>query len=177
MILNKVDLAGPEQVQKVRSWIDGHFSRLRIVETSYCNVPLEILLSVGRFDPARTNVTTTTTAATIRRPSARGVTRPTGRCHWKHCERRLASCRETSIEPKELSALRMRPSIAWSCKPSANGLRYRLRTIGADSSRALVRLQSASTVRCMTRHYAKRLTAAFNPIVRFESFSGNPQLS
>jgi G3E family GTPase len=144
MILNKVDLAGPEQVQKVRSWIDGRFSRLRIVETSYCNVPPEILLSVGRFDLARTNVTTT--AATIRRPSARGVTRPTGRCHWKYFERRLASCRETSIEPKELSTLRMSPSVAWSCKPSANELRYRLRTIGADSSRALVWLQSASTV-------------------------------
>src|SRR5208282_4305984 len=94
MILNKVDLAGAEQVKKVRAWIDDHFTRLRMVETSYCDVPPEIVLSVGRFDPARTNVTTTTTAATIRRPSARGVTRPTGRCHWKHCERRLASCRE-----------------------------------------------------------------------------------
>jgi G3E family GTPase len=53
MILNKTDLAGAEQVKKVRAWIDGHFSRLRIVETSHCDVPLEILLSVGRFDPAR----------------------------------------------------------------------------------------------------------------------------
>src|SRR5271155_3679216 len=53
MILNKADLAGPEQVKKVRAWIDDHFSRLRIVETSYCDVPLEILLSVGRFDPAQ----------------------------------------------------------------------------------------------------------------------------
>ena len=25
MIINKVDLAGPEQVKKVRAWIDGHF--------------------------------------------------------------------------------------------------------------------------------------------------------
>jgi G3E family GTPase len=56
MILNKVDLAGPEQVKKVRACIDGHFSRLRIVETSYCDVPLEILLSVGRFDPARSDL-------------------------------------------------------------------------------------------------------------------------
>jgi G3E family GTPase len=56
MILNKVDLAGPEQVKKVRAWIDDHFDRLRIVETSYCNVPLEILLSVGRFDPARSEL-------------------------------------------------------------------------------------------------------------------------
>jgi G3E family GTPase len=56
MILNKADLAGVEQVKKVRAWIDDHFSRLRIVETSYCNVPLEILLSVGRFDPARSGL-------------------------------------------------------------------------------------------------------------------------
>jgi G3E family GTPase len=52
MILNKTDLAGPEQVRKVRAWTDDHFNGLRIVETSYCDVPLEILLSIGRFDPA-----------------------------------------------------------------------------------------------------------------------------
>jgi len=53
LILNKVGLAGPEQVGKVRAWLDGHFNRLRIVETDYCEVPYEILLGVGRFDPAR----------------------------------------------------------------------------------------------------------------------------
>jgi CobW/HypB/UreG, nucleotide-binding domain len=53
LILNKVDLAGPEQVAKVRAWLDEHFNRLRIVETNYCEVPCEILLGVGRFDPAR----------------------------------------------------------------------------------------------------------------------------
>jgi G3E family GTPase len=53
LILNKVDLAGPDQVQKVRAWLNAHFNRLRIVETNYCEVPNEILLGVGRFDPAR----------------------------------------------------------------------------------------------------------------------------
>jgi G3E family GTPase len=53
LILNKVDLAGPEQVRKVRDWLDAHFNRLRIVETNYCDVPDEILLGVGRFDPVR----------------------------------------------------------------------------------------------------------------------------
>jgi G3E family GTPase len=53
LILNKADLAGLEQVAKVRAWLDQHFSRLRIVETNYCEVPSEILLGVGRFDPAR----------------------------------------------------------------------------------------------------------------------------
>ena len=53
LILNKVDLAGPEQLEKVRAWLGEHFNRLRIVETNYCEVPYEILLGVGRFDPAR----------------------------------------------------------------------------------------------------------------------------
>jgi G3E family GTPase len=56
LILNKVDLAGPEQVKKVRAWLDDHFNRLRIVETNYCEVPYEILLGVGRFDPARASL-------------------------------------------------------------------------------------------------------------------------
>jgi G3E family GTPase len=53
LILNKVELAGPAQVAKVRAWLDEHFNRLRIVETNYCEVPYEILLGVGRFGPAR----------------------------------------------------------------------------------------------------------------------------
>jgi G3E family GTPase len=53
LILNKVDLAGPEQVAEVRAWLDSYFNRLRIVETNYCEVPYEVLLGVGRFDPVR----------------------------------------------------------------------------------------------------------------------------
>ncbi len=53
VVLNKVGLAGREQLAEVRRWLDDHFNRLRIVETDYCEVPFEILLSVGRFDPAQ----------------------------------------------------------------------------------------------------------------------------
>ena len=53
LILNKVDLAGPQLVKLVRAWLDVHFNRLRIVGTNYCEVPFEILLGVGHFDPAR----------------------------------------------------------------------------------------------------------------------------
>lgn len=53
VILNKVDLVDRQQVEEVRSWIDGQLNRVRIVEASYCDVPLEILLAAGRFDPAR----------------------------------------------------------------------------------------------------------------------------
>ncbi len=60
LILNKVDLAGPEQVAKVKVWLDQHFRRLRIVETNYCQVPYEILLGVGRFDPVRASLSSDT---------------------------------------------------------------------------------------------------------------------
>jgi len=53
LILNKVGLAGPDQVAAVRAWLDDHFNRLRIVETDYCDAPSEILLGVGRFNPAQ----------------------------------------------------------------------------------------------------------------------------
>ena len=56
VILNKVSLAGPEQVGKARAWLDDHFNRLRIVETDHCEVSYPILLGVGRFDPARTDL-------------------------------------------------------------------------------------------------------------------------
>ncbi len=54
LILNKVALAGPVLVEKVRSWIDHHFNNIRLVEADFCNVPYEILMGAGRFDPART---------------------------------------------------------------------------------------------------------------------------
>ena len=54
LILNKVALAGPVLVEKVRRWIDDHFNNIRLVEADFCNVPYEILMGVGRFDPART---------------------------------------------------------------------------------------------------------------------------
>jgi len=53
LILNKVELAGAEKVDKVKSCLNDHFSRLRVVETNYCEVPYEILLGVGYFNPAR----------------------------------------------------------------------------------------------------------------------------
>jgi G3E family GTPase len=53
VILNKVDLVAAEQIEKVTSWINDRLNRVRVVQASHCNVPLEILLAVGRFDPAR----------------------------------------------------------------------------------------------------------------------------
>nr|WP_080579339.1 GTP-binding protein [Sinorhizobium fredii] len=53
LILNKVDLVTREKIERIKSWLDDRFYRYRLVEASDGNVPLEILLSVGRFDPSR----------------------------------------------------------------------------------------------------------------------------
>ena len=52
LILNKIDLVDGAQLERVSSWLDEHFHRVRVLETSHCDVPLEVLLSAGRFDPA-----------------------------------------------------------------------------------------------------------------------------
>jgi G3E family GTPase len=49
VILNKVDLVDRETVQKVHDWLGSRFRRYRLVEAVEANVPLDILLSVGRF--------------------------------------------------------------------------------------------------------------------------------
>jgi len=53
VILNKVALAGADKVQQVHEWINHHFNRIRIVETNFCDVPYEVLMGVGHYDPAR----------------------------------------------------------------------------------------------------------------------------
>jgi G3E family GTPase len=53
IILNKVDLVDRDQVLRVRAWLDSYLYRYRLVEATRCEVPTEILLSVGRFDPSR----------------------------------------------------------------------------------------------------------------------------
>ena len=52
LILNKTDLVGRDEIARIRAWLDEHFHRYRLVEATRGNVPLEILLSSGRFDAA-----------------------------------------------------------------------------------------------------------------------------
>ncbi len=51
VVLNKVDLVTPDHIEVVREWIGHYLNRIRIIEAAHCNVSLEILLAVGRFDP------------------------------------------------------------------------------------------------------------------------------
>ena len=49
MLLNKTDLVTPEHVEVVREWIDVHIKRIRVVEATHGDAPLEVLLGAGRF--------------------------------------------------------------------------------------------------------------------------------
>lgn len=51
VVLNKVDLAGPAKVAAAHRWIDDHFNNIRVFETNFAEVPSEILLAVGRWEP------------------------------------------------------------------------------------------------------------------------------
>jgi G3E family GTPase len=53
LILNKTDLVGREEVGRIRTWLDERIGRYRLVEASHGEVPMEILLSSGRFDPSQ----------------------------------------------------------------------------------------------------------------------------
>ncbi len=53
LILSKADLAGGEEIARIRDWLDEHFNRYRLIEATHGDVPMEILLSAGRFDAAR----------------------------------------------------------------------------------------------------------------------------
>ncbi|MFA5885017.1 MAG: GTP-binding protein [Acidimicrobiia bacterium] len=53
VILNKVDLVDRDEIARITAWLDDRFHRYRLIETSHADVPMPVLLSVGRFDPAR----------------------------------------------------------------------------------------------------------------------------
>lgn len=53
IILNKVDLVDRSGIDRITAWLDSRFHRYRLVEADHGAVPLEVVLSVGRFDPAR----------------------------------------------------------------------------------------------------------------------------
>ncbi len=56
LILSKTDLVSREEVGRTRAWLNERFPRSRLVEAPRGEVPLEILLSSGRFDPSQMQV-------------------------------------------------------------------------------------------------------------------------
>lgn len=53
VILNKADLVDVKQIAKIRAWLDSRFRRYRLIEACRGDVPLAVLMSVGRFDPVQ----------------------------------------------------------------------------------------------------------------------------
>lgn len=53
LLLNKVDLVTAEQLAEVTSWLRAVSENARIYPTTNAEVPLELVLSVGEFDPDR----------------------------------------------------------------------------------------------------------------------------
>jgi G3E family GTPase len=120
LILNKVDLVTPEEIERIKAWLDDRFHRYRLVEASGGNVPLEILLSVGRFDPSQLDAT----------PPYGGPSHPPARddleCrHQPHDHRNdhaqvFGTWRYDTKEPLSLEALRdtarRLPASVYRCK-------------------------------------------------------------
>lgn len=50
LILNKVDLVDRDRIDRIRSWLQDRMSRFRLIEAVRGEVPLDVLLSSGRFD-------------------------------------------------------------------------------------------------------------------------------
>jgi G3E family GTPase len=50
IILNKVDLVPREQIARIEAWLNDRFHRYRLFEAIHADVPLPILLSVGRYE-------------------------------------------------------------------------------------------------------------------------------
>ena len=55
ILLNKVDLASREQIERIHRFIDRTAPRARVIETTHANAPLEFLIGVGKFDLDRLN--------------------------------------------------------------------------------------------------------------------------
>ncbi|MCS7087998.1 MAG: GTP-binding protein [Thermoflexales bacterium] len=53
VVLNKVDLVNEAQLKRVRQWINEIAPRARILETTFGQVPLELILGVGEYAPER----------------------------------------------------------------------------------------------------------------------------
>ena len=58
LILNKADLVSRVEIARIKAWLDDRFHRYRLAESTSCDVPMEILLGAGRFDPAQLNAAT-----------------------------------------------------------------------------------------------------------------------
>lgn len=103
IILNKVDLVDRETVQKVHDWLESRFARYRLVEAVNGDVPLDILLSVGRFEKAQLK----TEAPDCGHGTVSGCSDPSHNHSHSHSTAFSTTAFET-VKPVDLSLLRNR---------------------------------------------------------------------
>jgi len=54
VVLNKVDLVTAAELDAAHGWVRGLLPNARIFETTHGQIPLELAIGVGRFDPSQT---------------------------------------------------------------------------------------------------------------------------
>jgi G3E family GTPase len=109
VVLNKTDLVGPEHMEVIREWIGLHKKPVRIIETTYSDVPLEILLGGERFDPTAIENLSAADANVERNHHADALSPTFGRWSYR------------TAEPFSLNALRLMvqrelPESIYRCK-------------------------------------------------------------
>jgi G3E family GTPase len=98
LILSKTDLVSREEVGRIRMWLDDRFGRYRLVEAPRGQVPMEILLSSGRFDPSQ-----------MEADHASGDQCASGNCHHENHQHHTSTFSTWSFQtdrPLSLEALR-----------------------------------------------------------------------
>ena len=168
LILNKVDLVTPDEIERIKAWLDDRFHRIRLVEACGGDVPLEILLSVGRFDPAQLDtgaarrprrLRVITASRTItRRCSGRGATRPTNPSRWRRCRSPPAACRRASTDARASSTRSKHQDAGRSSRSSASASTSHPEVHGTTEDRAPGWSSSAETTASTKRRCATSST-------------------
>ena len=99
VIVNKTDLVEREQIERIRAWLDDRLHRYRLLEATRCDVPLEVLLGVGRFDPGRAELGQASHSPTCSDPACEHAE------HDAH-DRRFESWSYETDRPLSLDAVR-----------------------------------------------------------------------
>ena len=163
LILNKVDLVTRDEIDQIKAWLDDRFHRYRLVEASNGNVPLEILLSVGRFDPTQIEEPHQHdhSDARTRRCSGPGATRPTSPCRSRRCASRPVSSRPACTAARAWCTPRRSRADESSSRSSASAWTSRWSTSGTVEPHAPRSSSSVPRRAWMRRRSAASSTTAW----------------
>lgn len=100
VVMNKVDLAGPERVAAVRRWIDHHFNNIRVFETNFAEVPNESLAVGGGASPRQRSRQRHICQRLTTRSSTPGAMSRANRCPCRCSPTRCGVCPERAFRCK-----------------------------------------------------------------------------